>query len=448
MNHPIIPRAMLVCMPSPLHLASSMRYSVTIHKSHSCALTSLRPWRSSRTGRNGFTLVELMVVMVILVVLSAMLMPMIGEARRSSMRTQTQSIMGKTESALRQFKSDFRGYPYQISYADISAGESWTNTLNYNLGTTITATDAANVRADMQAAAGDYSYVCTNYVNGWGTKCPVGGSKHAFKANRNDGLSANDYNNPSTPDSDVAPIGAWQPNIGNNNQTVYLSYDTPNHALGGYNAFDIYAIPICVLLNRMAAERASDLMAIGDIYSGGVIMPALTYSGLTHPGRDLSGTPLVATPASTTHPGWATDYLQGEIDSAHIKGTAILDAWLHPLIYVSQVVPGCEPCCAEIFSQSINIGNTSIYGLQASGRKGLEPCVPGTSVAITGDAYLPDITDLMHSDRRFWSAPGLELEFELWSAGPDGMFSWWRDDETNKDNVSCEPYDKNIGIQP
>jgi prepilin-type N-terminal cleavage/methylation domain-containing protein len=415
-----------------------------------CRTLASHPSRRPPLPRfSGFTLVELMLVMVILVALSAMLMPMIGEARRSAMRTQTLAIMGKTESALRQFKSDFRGYPYQISYADVSDGESWTNTLNYNLGTTISATDAANVRADMKTAAADYTYVCTNYVNGWGSQLPTCGSIQAFKANRNNGQSAHDYNGPpSSPESDVAPIGAWQPNISTGDATYFLSYDTPNHSLGGTNAPDIFAIPICVLLNRMAAERATDLMAIGDIHAGGVKMLALTYQTFTHPGRDLSGTPLVASPASVAHPGWATDYLQGEIDSAHLRGSAILDAWFHPLIYVNQVAPGCEPCCAQIFGQGINIGNTAIYGLEASGRKGLEPFVPGTSVATTIDAYLPDITDMMHSDRRYWAAPGLELEFELWSAGPDGQFNWWRDDVSNKDNISCEPYDKNVGIQP
>ena len=42
----------------------------------------------------------------------------------------------------------------------------------------------------------------------------------------------------------------------------------------------------------------------------------------------------------------------------------------------------------------------------------------------------------MHSDMRFWAAPGYELEFELWSAGPDGQMSWWRDDRRQPPTTS------------
>jgi hypothetical protein len=74
--------------------------------------------------------------------------------------------------------------------------------------------------------------------------------------------------------------------------------------------------------------------------------------------------------------------------------------------------------------------------------------VPGTSTPLTASEFLPDPSDLMHSDMRFWAPPGYELEFELWSAGPDGQMSWWRNDPANADNIPCEPYNRGIGSQP
>ncbi len=407
-----------------------------------------------RRSRGGFTLLELLVVVAILTLLTGMLMPMVTQARRSALRTQTKSIMAKTESALHMFKSDFHGYPYQQSYADTEPGADWTNTLNYSLGTSITAADAANVRADIATAVADYTYTLTAWLNN--NSSPIVKGAFAFTENRKDGLSAHDY--AGSKDSDLSPVTAWQP-LAPSDPTWYLQYPTSCNSLEIYGTSLV--VPACVLLNRMAGERAADLMLIGAVGARGQTMLPASSHGLTHPGRDLATMPLVADPKSAARPGWATDYLQGEIEAAHISGDAILDSWRHPLIYVCQVLPGCETACGQILGQSVDISNTTVYGLEPSvtgelpqgdnipgGRQPLQPCYQYSNTPMVGDAYLPDTSNMMHSDRRYWAAPGLQLEFELWSAGPDGQFGWWRDDPANRDNIPCEPYDANVGIQP
>jgi type II secretory pathway pseudopilin PulG len=378
----------------------------------------------SPSPRRAFTLVELLVVLCIVTLLTGLLMPMVGLAKRSSMRTVSKAIMGKVEAALRQFKADYKGYPYQLAYAD--EGQPWTNALNYNIGTDIIQHDQDAVKADMAAAAGNYVFSSSNNWNRT--------SVHTFVPNRQNGQSSNDPWN--SPESDVAPNYAYQPVV---NGAWYWNYSP--------------ITPACVMLNRLAAERANELMLVGAINTGGVVMQDIqsgpTRGNLTHHGRDLSATPLVASPASQQHPGWAKDYLQGEIDAKYIRGDAILDAWFHPLIYICQVQPGCEYAFGQIQNQAVDIGNPAVYGLAPRGRRALQPFYPGTSTPIVGDPQtLPDTTQLMHSDMRAWSAPGYELEFELWSAGPDGRMSWWRDDLANRDNIPCGDYNRGIGAMP
>ncbi len=375
----------------------------------------------------GFTLLELLVVVAIVAVLMGMLMPMITQAKRSSLRTVTQGIMSKAETALYQYKSDYRGYPY----LDVSDGQPWTNTLAYNVGTDIAPADAASVKADMDSAGNDYLYDLTWWVNGWGP--PHTGGVHTFIDNRNNGFPAGDQ--VGFPESDVAP---WYPAEANNGTWYWVYSSTWS------------TVAPCVMLNRLGAERARELLLIGDIKAGGCVMqPIAGPGGLFHHGRDLSGTPLVASPASAAKPGWASDYLAGDVESKYIQGSALLDAYLHPLIYICQVQPGIEQCSGQIYGNSIDINVPWYYGLQPIGRHTLQPYNNGTTNPIAGDpTTLPDSSNLMHSDMRAWAPPGYELEFELWSAGPDGYTSWWRDDPANRDNIPCEPYNKGIGKMP
>ena len=161
--------------------------------------------------------------------------------------------------------------------------------------------------------------------------------------------------------------------------------------------------------------------------------------------RVLPTTPLLASPQSAAKPGLAKDYLKGELPKRHISGEAILDAWNHPLIYICQVVEGVNSaphCYSDSGSTDVNSLN---MGLHPLGRKSLAPTDTITGIALAADPLtLPDLANLRHSDRRYYAARNLELEFELWSAGPDGQVDWMRDAAVNADNVPLQPYDKAI----
>ena len=91
--------------------------------------------------------------------------------------------------------------------------------------------------------------------------------------------------------------------------------------------------------------------------------------------------------------------------------------------------------------------NSIDFGLQALGRTSLnaERIDRTTGNPVIADPpRLPDLADMRHSDRRSYAPSGLELEFELWSAGPDGRADWMRDGPGNADNVSLSPYDAKV----
>jgi len=362
----------------------------------------------------GFTLIELLITISIVVFLTGMMMPLLTLAKRSALKTVTMSTMAKTEAAVYQFKTDFKGYPY-YQMTNLVDGAAWSNSLNYNIGTDISTAEQAAVKADMQTASGDYGYSI------------LGG-----------------------------------PSIGASSTQTFVESDLAANGWTWSSGSLVFTYPAgpfanCMLLNRLGSERANEMMLIGEVPGYGVKMLTQTCTAtsagvtqtITRVGRDLSSTPLVSSPQSINAPGWAKDYLQGEVDAKYLQGNVILDAYLNPLIYICQVTPGVEYTWGDIYNTYVDISNPSGYGLAPVGRQTLESYVPGTSTPITGDpATLPDPTNLMHSDMRYWAAPGLELEFELWSAGPDGKMSYWRDDPSNRDNISCEPYNSKIGIPP
>jgi prepilin-type N-terminal cleavage/methylation domain-containing protein len=370
----------------------------------------------------GFTLLELIITISIIVFLMSMFMPLMNLAKRASLRTVSLSTMAKTEASLYQYKTDFKAYPYQLSYSQ--DGDPWSNALNYNVGTDIAIADQTAVKADMQAAAAQYAF---NMNNGYQAM-----TQQSFTMNRGNGALYGDGSN--SPEGDPAPSGA---SYNSGNQVWTWTYS------GG-------CMQLCMMLNRLGAERANEMLLVGDVTGCGVnMLPETGPGGLTHHGRDLSQMRLVNTPQSAERPGWARDYLQGEIDAKYLQGPNILDGYLHPLIYICQVIPGVEVTWGNMYNNYVDIGNPAIYGLTPIGRSTLQPFIPGTSTPITGNpASLPDVTNLMHSDLRYWAAPGLELEFELWSAGPDGQMGWWRDDLANRDNIPCEHYNQRIGAQP
>jgi prepilin-type N-terminal cleavage/methylation domain-containing protein len=381
-------------------------------------------------GRGGFTFIELLTVLLILGILVAMTMSLLGVGRTAALRTQSQGIMRKVDAALRQFKVDFKGYPYQAHYPDLAAGERWHNRLYYQIGTDIADEDRDRVVADMDTAAAQYAYDCR-------VAEPAAPTAHMFRANRGDGQRRKVPGN--VPEGDDAPQFSYQNSF---NHEWYFCYN-PN---GDTNTYNQVSRSTCVMLNRMASERARVLMLIGAVDSGGVTMTDVTGGGgIVHKGRDVSGVPLVASPQSEQRPGWAVDYLKGELETRYFNGDEILDAWRNPLIYICQVKPGSQGSLALALGYTTNIPSPGQYGLAPIGRKTLRSTnSDGTPMPPDGDA-LPDPMNPRHSDITQYATRGYELEFELWSSGPDGKFGKMRDDRENRDNIPCDKYDDGIG---
>ncbi len=195
------------------------------------------------------------------------------------------------------------------------------------------------------------------------------------------------------------------------------------------------------MLNTMASERARLAIFAGNTtVATPVVDPAYMATWPLVYRRVIPTTPLLSAPTSR---GWARDFLVGEIPRKHRSGDAILDGWGRPLLYVGQVVEGM------VASPSDGVWTAVIrprdYGMQAQGRTTLAPVDALTAKPLTVDAVrLPDLANLRRSDRRFYAPRGLELEFELWSAGPDRRADWMRDAAVNRDNVPLYNYDGSL----
>lgn len=336
--------------------------------------------------RRAFTLIELLVVITVIGILMSMLMPVVSMVNRLARTTATRSVMVKVDSAARLFRNDIGSYPWQASYADLAAGASWTNRLFYHLGTDVDLTNLTKLHADAKAAAAMYAY---------------------------------DKNAPAASPQAFIPAD--------------LQVGSPG---GGPTA----------MLNRMAAERTRMAIYAGNASIPGCVLQRPWKANPTYVRRIVSTAPLLAAPFSAAKPGWAKDYLRGELEKKYIDNETILDAWRHPLIYVGQIVEGMAPAPVESFmGLPCNSLRSVEFGLHPLGRRTLAAFDAISEEPLAVDAaYLPNLSNLRHSDRRFYAAPGNELEFELWSAGPDGKADWMRDTRVNNDNVPLTPYDLRI----
>lgn len=359
-----------------------------------------------------FTLVELLVAISVVAVIMGMLLSLLGVAQRSARKQATLAVMGKTDAALRMFRTEMLVYPWQGSYPSDpnDTGFAWTNRLHWAVGTDIDTVSAANLRADMATARAQYAYP----VDGGGNPVMPFASAHVIRS------------------SDMRPLSwywdggsaSWQPRYPGEGWTQVW------------------------MLNRIAAERAGLVMLSGACDSGGLrILPATNpNTGAVIAGRDCSGIPLVATPQSASRPGWAGDYLHGEIERRFVDGDSLLDAWGRPLVYICQVKPGMR-AAAGMYNgtRMISLSDLSPYGLDVSGRTTLVQADAATGQPLPADpVHLPDPGDLLGSDRTRYAAPGYDQEFELWSAGPDGSFAAMRRSPVNHDNIPAGPYDKGL----
>jgi prepilin-type N-terminal cleavage/methylation domain-containing protein len=217
-----------------------------------------------------------------------------------------------------------------------------------------------------------------------------------------------------------------------------------------------------ILLNRMGRQRARLALLAGATAATG---PSFV-SASSHAVVDRAGAPLVRAPASASRPGWARDYLYGELERRYLDpaSDAILDDYRTPLVYISQNIPGVVGYGDIIGGAKIAPLDSRAFGLGPQGFPA--DAGPGPSLASQGRLKLlysgrirlsrtdagdgqptptdatcfPDLGNLMGSDARYYAAPGFEEEFELWSAGPGRRFAWMRDDPANRDNIAVGAY--------
>lgn len=327
-----------------------------------------------------FSLVEVLVVLSIIAILSSLGMTVLTSASAAAKRSASSATMSKLDTAVRLFKADFLVFPYQNTYPDDDLG--WTNRLAYTVGSRIADEDRVKVQADMEAAAAQYAFT-VRADNCYAANPPV--SVHAYRP------------------EDVVGEGT---------------------------------ITGAIALNRMAQERVRLMVLSGDCRPMGVRI---------RNGRDNSATPVLNDPQSADKPGWAIDYLAGEIPARFVDGETVLDGWKRPLIYIARIAPAMRPSTVCLFRQHVYLTDPARYGLGDSARNGLTAIDPITRTPLAADGErLPDPSNLRHSDRRYWAAPGYENDIELWSAGRDGRFAAMRDAGVNADNIGNVAYDRGL----
>lgn len=391
-----------------------------------------------------FTLVELLAAIAIVAVLAAMAMPLLGIAGRQARRSATEATLRKTEAAIRLFRQDVDVLPYQASYPDaVDADHLFPNDLFRRLGRALGPAERQDLDALVAVAGGKFHY-------------------------------------PEDPTSNAASEAAALPSA----LTYRIAYISPASHWDSWDAYgDPALVPLkqrryAIVLNRIAQRRAMDAVLAGAFDLTGGVIRGPRSGGVVH--RDLSGDALLdpgeRAGAAT---GWCDDYLAGELPAAAVRGDSLLDAWGNPLILVGQVVPKGKALQTR-YSQRVygdsggyapqvyRIGEPIHWGLGARGfaartgpwddllaadrpyllgvgRIQLSPENAGDGRGVPAHPlYLPVATDLRASDRRYYAAPRLNLEPEVWSAGPDARFAWMRTDAANRDNVAAAAYDKGI----
>jgi prepilin-type N-terminal cleavage/methylation domain-containing protein len=397
------------------------------------------------SARAGFTLIELLMVFTVIAILMGLLMPMYSIVNSWTRKARTQFVLKKTDTALRLFKADFGVYPYVRSYPatgqDLLGSDP--NRLYYRIGRDIDPADAVLVRRDMATASAKFGYAWMNKYP-WSPNPVVWGSYLV--------------ESPSQPSAinfrQATCVQAYYDRFAGEN---YIGAD-----IAGY-ATTQPGVPI--MLNRMAQERVRLAVLAGDVDVRGPIVCTRNDLGVT---VDHTGSRVLDAPESAARPGWAKDYLQGEIDRSNVKGDAILDGWKRPLVYICQCTPGVVGDGGRVGRSTIVYFDSRFFGL---GPAGFNPATgPGPallasrpllltsgrvrlSASDAGDGHGPTPTDptwfpdaarLMGSDVRYYAAPGYETEFELWSAGRDGRFDYLRDGRDNADNLSVTPYTKGL----
>jgi type II secretory pathway pseudopilin PulG len=407
----------------------------------------------TRSRSRAFTLVELLVVISVMVTLMGVLTSVIAIAQRSAKQTKTRSTMMKVDQAVRMFRTEMGIYPFQtdLSTADTDPTK-WTNNLAYRLAwkpadSVERATYLSNMQKDL-----DKIHACFVFKGGRNIGAPDGDGTHAFRFGSY--YSPADPNfltnilmesgSLKVPDAEFTKvngkateyiISGWEQR-GTSAALVltrmaseisvlrYISGQLPVEAPTGYDPAD-------------PADRAirPDLDPRYTFLHFTAPIPATTYTAYRYVPYNKAGViaddsrgPVLSTGAALAG-GFRCDYLSddfkrqktaggsGEID---VTGTAILDAYGQPLVYISNVTPGARGYSWASAGHAIQEID---YGMAPSGRT---------------------VTESMASDIRTTASQANLLEFEVWSKGRDRRFAEMRNSSLNNDNLSLKPYNKGL----
>lgn len=396
------------------------------------------------TAARAFTLIELMIAMAILATIGGMLMAMLGVAQRQAKITNTKSILMKVDQAVRLFRNDMRIYPWQTDLSDAHTDAAkWTNNLARRLAWKPEDADRSAYmtayQQDLTRLHDAFVYRTGDNIGGYATNVLTGDGTHAFRTPNNEvnktlktnllmktgtvGLAASAITTSYIPRKTKEAQQAGQVLTRLAEEVTVLSYlagRMPVEAPQGVDPKD--------------ADDHARLPVLDDRFDQMTSMPSgypyVPYNRSTAYGSDVRGPVLTAATAQAD--GWRGEYLAdalrrrsvgsavGEIDEA---GTAILDIWGTPLIYVCAVLPG-----ARGYQHALdNIGgavNETYYNL--------------------GPASQRAQTTALASDVRTTAAQPYVHEFELISAGPDRSFAALRSDPANRDNVAIIGYARGL----
>ena len=411
---------------------------------------------AASSARTGFTLLELLIVIAILALLSSMLFPLVAIAKRQAKVANTRATMLKVDQAIRQFRTDMRVYPWQIDLGTAPAEASaWSNNLAWRLawnpppagsGTPAKpdkATYIGKVQQDLSALGR-----CFTFVNGCNVP-PSGDRSEGTHAFRNEFQTGSSKTNllpaNGTLQFDTADVNAgaliYLPGtarLGNDcsadaraltqiaeevTKLVYLAGQMPVLAPSGIDATQA--------ADKARAQVEDERYPTFTVSSSPKIpYRYLPYNKAGYYGDDSRGPAL--TSAAAQAQGWRGDYLtaalktdraNGQRADVDASGEAIVDAWGHPLVYVCSVRPGVHGQLQALSASLYNGAREERYNMAPQGRAA---------------------TSALASDIRTTAAQPYVLEFELWSAGPDGQFAGSRDATANRDNVALLPYLKGL----